>query len=132
MVIDNLATKLYWARRLTWWSYALYVVCMLTGGYLRGTPWSLLIIATLPLLLLLPGMARENYKSLSMLCFLTLFYFTVIVLNLWSPNRVFLDWLSLALISVLFCAAMMFSRWKQHQVMSAYHQSMNDHQGNQP
>jgi len=117
-MIEHLALKLSWARRLTRWSYVLYLASMLWGGYLRGTPGSLLIIATLPLLLLLPGIARENYKSLALLCFVTLFYFTVIVLNLWSPAHHAVDWLSLVLICILFCAAMLFSRWKQYDLVA--------------
>lgn len=117
-MIQSLQTKLYYARRLTWGSYCLFLVSMISAGFLREpqTPGSLLVIGAIPLLLLLPGMARENYKSLSMLCFVTLFYFIVIVLNLWSPNKTPLDWVSVTLISVLFCAAMMFSRWKQYEV----------------
>ena len=117
-MIKSLQTKLYYARRITWGSYCLFLVSMTTAGYLREpqTPGSLLIIGTIPLLLVLPGMARENYKSLSMLCFVTLFYFIVIVLNLWSPNQNLMDWVSVVLISLLFCAAMMFSRWKQYEV----------------
>jgi uncharacterized membrane protein len=122
-MINNLAIKLVWARRLTWWSYALFLVSMISGGYMRGTPGSLLIIGTLPLLLMLPGMARENYKSLSMLCFVTLFYFTVTVLNLWSPAANLIDWFSVTLIAILFCAAMMFSRWKQYDLAARQSQT---------
>ena len=58
----------------------------------------------------------ENYRSLSMLCFVTLFYFTVIVVRLGAPGHSPMDWISVVLISVLFCAAMMFSRWKQYDL----------------
>lgn len=115
-MIEHLDTKLSWARHITRGSYVLYLASMLCGGFLRGTPGSLLIIASLPMLLLLPGIARENPKSLALLCFVTLFYFTVIVLNLWSPVSNALDWLSLVLICVLFCAAMLFCRWKKYDI----------------
>lgn len=115
-MIHALATKLSWARRLTWASYALFLASLVIGGYLAGTPGSLIIIGTLPLILFLPGMARENYRSLSMLCFVTLFYFTVIVVRLGAPGHSPMDWISVVLISVLFCAAMMFSRWKQYDL----------------
>ena len=117
-MIKALATKLSWARRITWASYCLFLLSMVTGSILSGTPASLIVISTLPLLLFLPGLVRENYKSLSLLCFVTLFYFTVIVLNLWSPARNGVDWLSLVLVSVLFCSAMLFSRWKQYDLVA--------------
>lgn len=115
-MIKALATKLSWARRLTWTSYCLFLLSMVTGSALSGTPTSLIVISTLPLFLFLPGMARENHKSLSMLCFVTLMYFTVIVVKVWEPNRTPVDILSLVLIAALFSAAMMFSRWKQYQL----------------
>ena len=115
-MIKQLDTKLYFARRITWGSYFLFILTMITGSYLKGTPGSLIIISTLPLILFLPGMARENYKSLSMLCFVTLFYFTVIVVNLGGPEQSVFDWISVVLISLLFCSAMMFSRWKQYEL----------------
>ncbi|MFA5494396.1 MAG: DUF2069 domain-containing protein [Porticoccaceae bacterium] len=115
-MIKALATKLSWARRITWASYCLFLLSMVTGSILSGTPASLIVISTLPLLLFLPGLVRENYKSLSLLCFVTLMYFTVMVVKVWEPQRTPVDILSLALIVVLFSAAMMFSRWKQYHL----------------
>ncbi|HLS98217.1 MAG: DUF2069 domain-containing protein [Porticoccaceae bacterium] len=123
-MIPALATKLTWARRLTWASYVLFLASLVIGGYLAGTPGSLIIIGTLPLILFLPGMARENHRSLSMLCFVTLFYFTVIVVRLGAPGHSAMDWVAVVLISVLFCAAMMFSRWKQYDL--AYRQGRGE------
>ena len=112
--IKSLDKKLYFARRATWYSYFLYILCMLAGGYLGGTPVSLLTIVTLPLLLFLPGMARENYKSLSMLSFVALMYFIPAVVNVGKPDYDGLDVASLVLVSILFTSSMLFSRWAQY------------------
>jgi uncharacterized membrane protein len=113
-MIKNLSTKLYYARRITWASYFLFFLSLLTGGYLGGTPITLLTLVTLPLLLFLPGMARENHKSLSMLSFVTLLYFIPLVVNVGKPDYDGCDVLSLALICTLFTSSMMFSRWVQY------------------
>ena len=113
--IRHLETKLYCARRATWWSYFLFLLSLWTGGVLGGTPATLLAIVSLPLILFLPGMARENHKSLAMLSFVTLMYFIPLVVNVGSPDYDAFDVLSLALICVLFTASMLFSRWAQYE-----------------
>jgi len=59
------------------------------------------LMACLPLLLTLPGLLRRNRRSLQWLGFLVLFYFTLGVLQTFSPQPL-LRWIGLLLI--LFCA----------------------------
>jgi uncharacterized membrane protein len=75
-----------------------------------------MIFTFIPLLILLPGLYVERYKTISMLCFVTLLYFIVTVNNLFSPNANVFDWVELVLLVVMFSAAMMFSRWKQYSL----------------
>ncbi len=112
--IKALDTKLDIARRATWASYFLFILSLIGGGHMAGTPLSLLIIVSLPLLLLLPGMKRENHKTLALLSFASLMYFIPLVVNVGEPDRTFFDVLSLVLICILFVAAMLFSRWIQY------------------
>jgi uncharacterized membrane protein len=92
------------------------LISLVLGGYLKTppTPGSLIIISLLPLIIFLPGMARENSKSLAMLCFVALMYFIPIVDNIMSPTRSPADFVTLTFICILFFAAMLFSRWKQY------------------
>lgn len=113
-MIPNLEKKLSIARQLTWASYFLFIISLLTGGLVSGTPASLLIIVTLPLVIFLPGMARENDKTLVMLSFVTLLYFIPIVVNVGEPDNSIFDIFSLVLICVLFTSSMFFSRWKRY------------------
>lgn len=114
--IKALDTKLYFARRITWYSYFLFFLSLWLSGLLSAnpTPFSLLTIVSLPLLLFLPGMARENHKSLTMLSFVTLMYFIPLVVNVGKPDYEVFDVVSLVLICILFTSAMMFSRWLQY------------------
>lgn len=115
-VIPNLTQKLHVARRLTWGCYLLLMVVLLLNGLLSSTPISLLVFTLVPLLIFLPGLRKERYKTISMLCFVTLMYFMVTVTNLFAPNANPLDAAELVLLVVLFGAAMMFSRWKQYSL----------------
>lgn len=111
-----LATKLACARWLTWVSYFFFIVMLLAGGFTAGTPTTLVVIGALPLLLFLPGMARGNPRSLVLLCFVTLFYFTVLVTRVARPSPFLYDMLALTFVVILFNAAMFYSRWQQRQL----------------
>ncbi|MDP1519940.1 DUF2069 domain-containing protein [Porticoccus litoralis] len=115
-VISQLSKKLGVARKLTWGSYLLLMAVLLANAIWSGTPVSLMVFTMVPLLIFLPGLRRERYKTISMLCFVTLMYFMVTVTNLFAPSANWLDAVELVLIVVLFGAAMMFSRWKQYSL----------------
>ena len=115
-IIPNLYKKLTLARQFTWGSYLLLLAVLAISSITREQPVELLIITLLPLLIFIPGLIRERYKSLSMLCFVSLLYFVIAVTNLFAPNRIAFDIVELVLIVVMFSAAMMFSRWKQYSL----------------
>jgi len=115
-VIPNLGKKLRIGRQLTWGSLILLLLVLLLNGLMSSTPLSLMIFTFIPLLILLPGLYVERYKTISMLCFVTLLYFIVTVTNLFAPTANLLDVAELVLLVILFSAAMMFSRWKQYSL----------------
>lgn len=115
-IIPNLGKKLRIARQLTWGSLVLFLLVLLFNGLLSSTPLSLMVFTFVPLLILVPGLYAERYKTISMLCFVTLLYFIVTVTNLFAPSANFLDAAELVLLVILFSAAMMFSRWKQYSL----------------
>jgi uncharacterized membrane protein len=115
-VIPNLGKKLRIGRQLTWGSLILFLLVLLLNGLQSALSWKLMIFTFIPLLILLPGLYVERYKTISMLCFVTLLYFIVTVNNLFSPNANVFDWVELVLLVVMFSAAMMFSRWKQYSL----------------
>lgn len=91
-----------------------------TGSWVR---WCL---QTLPLALFIPGCLRGHFRTYSWLCFVVLFYFTGCVVALMGPSGHWLDAVGVALTSVLFCSAMMTSRWRQHSNL-ARQQAATDH-----
>ncbi len=111
---NDLETRVRLARSCTWFSYGLLILSLLFGGLFSGTPLTLLIIGIAPLLLFAPGMLKLNHRSLAMLCFVTLLYFIVIVVNLTEPDKSVFDIIAVVAVSSLFISAMMLSRWIQY------------------
>ncbi len=101
------------ARVATRLSYGLLLAALIIGGIKSGTAAVLVVIATAPLALFAPGMLRDNPRTLILLCFVALIYFTAIVANLFEPDRTFYDVIAVVAVSVLFVAAMLLSRWLQ-------------------
>ena len=112
-VFNDLTRNLRVARISTWISYVALIISLFGDGLLSGTAPVLLIIAVLPLLLFLPGLGRENYRSITMLCFVCLLYFTAIIANLYEPDKTLFGIFALISVVSLFVAGMMFSRWLQ-------------------
>lgn len=115
-VIPNLGKKLRIGRQLTRGSLMLFLLVLLLNGLHSSMPLSLMIFTLLPLVILLPGLYIERYKTISMLCFVTLLYFIVTVSNLFAPNASLYDVAELVLLVVMFNSAMMYSRWKQYSL----------------
>ena len=115
-VIPNLGTKLRIARQITWGCLIPFLLVLLLNGLQASMPLSLMIFTFLPILILLPGLYAERYKTISMLCFVTLLYFIVTVSNLFAPNGSLYDVAELVLLVVMFHSAMMYSRWKQYSL----------------
>jgi len=114
--ITNLYAKLNIGRQLTRTSYVLLLIVLTISSLVRSQPLVLLIVTLVPLLIFVPGLIKENYKSISLLCFVTLPYFIVSVTNLFAPTRSGFDIVELIIVVVLFNATMMFSRWKQYSL----------------
>jgi|TARA_R110000822_G_scaffold59736_20_gene149019 uncharacterized membrane protein len=115
-VIPHLSKKLRIGRWITWSSFILLLLVLLLNGVVSKMPVSLMIFTFVPLLILVPGLYVERYKTISMLCFVTLLYFVVTVSNLFAADANAFDVAELVLLVVLFNAAMMFSRWKQYSL----------------
>ncbi|WP_339897044.1 DUF2069 domain-containing protein [uncultured Gilvimarinus sp.] len=72
------------------------------------------LVQCVPLALFIPGIWIGHHRTYSWLCFVILFYFTAFVVEAMSPFGNLVDYLATALSVILFLAAMMSSRWRQH------------------
>lgn len=72
-----------------------------------------LLVVVLPLAIFIPGLRNPHHRTYSWLCFVLLMYFLFLVpllMSYWS----LIYWLLTLLVSILFVAAMMTSRWLQY------------------
>ena len=115
-VISGLGKKLRVCRKLTWGSIMLFVLALLANSFIRSIPLSLTVFTFVPLIILLPGLYKEKYKTISILCFVVLLYFIVAVDNFFSPSSNYVDVLEIIILVIMFSVAMMHSRWKQYSL----------------
>ena len=124
--MKDLSELLKKTRIITRLSYALLIVSLIGGGLVSGTPVILLVFAVVPLLIFIPGLRKENYRSISMLCFVTLLYFTAIVANLFEPDSSLFDVSAVISVVTLFIASMMYSRWLQREKVKPVIDNINE------
>lgn len=70
------------------------------------------VIRTLPLLIFVRGVLREDLRTLAWLCFVVLLYFVMAVTESMSPFALWINYVELALTVVIFCSATLFIRWR--------------------
>ncbi|MCO6057191.1 DUF2069 domain-containing protein [Pseudomonas sp. MOB-449] len=71
-----------------------------------------LAIQLVPLALLAPGMILGNARAHAWACFVVNIYFIQGVLAAIDPSRSLFGWLEASLSVVLFCAALLYTRWR--------------------
>mgnify|MGYP000628015196 CR=1 FL=1 len=112
---DTLYRNMRIARAISIASYTallvLFVYYNLTSERGSVTLW---VVQSLPLLIFVPGLVLQRYRTYSWLCFVVLLYFTHSVVNVMSPVIHWTDVVELVLSVTLFIGAMMTSRWLQH------------------
>jgi uncharacterized membrane protein len=71
-------------------------------------------VQCVPLLIFVPGLIKNRYKTYSWICFVILPYFTWSVVNVMSPLIRWHDIVVVVLSVIIFIVAMMISRWLQY------------------
>ncbi len=104
------------ARRVALLSYLGLLVVVgawhLLFADLHGArPWVVLSIALVPLLLVAPGMLGGSPRAHAWTCFIVNLYFVQGVLAAIDPARTLFGWLEALFSGVLFCAALLYTRW---------------------
>ncbi|WP_342243198.1 DUF2069 domain-containing protein [Pseudomonas sp. OTU5201] len=74
--------------------------------------WVVLAIQLVPLALLAPGMILGNARAHAWACFVVNLYFIQGVLAAIDPARSLFGWLEAGLSLLLFCAALLYTRWR--------------------
>lgn len=105
--------KLSWSRPLAIISYLMLVAMMAYTEWKTPVDWAVVGLKLIPLLIFIPGLIKQTFRTYSWICFVCLVYFVAIfpvayTRSLWS------DWLITALVTILFISSMMTSRWLQY------------------
>lgn len=74
--------------------------------------WVILGLQLTPLLLLAPGLLLGNARTHAWACFVVNLYFIQGVLAAFDPSKALYGWLLSLLSFSLFCAALMYTRWR--------------------
>lgn len=72
------------------------------------------LVQCVPLLIFVPGLYQQRFRTYSWVCFVILPYFTWSVVNVMSPLVRWSDVLVVFLSVIIFLSAMMASRWLQY------------------
>lgn len=116
-------TQLYVAQITSWALLGLLLVSFCIWQWVRPGGVSPLFWAVqcVPLLILLPGLKRDNSRSYIWLCFLMLAYFVKGVDGVVFPSRAWIDYLMLVVSVVLFISAMLAARWLHQYHLATAH-----------
>ena len=107
------------AHWLIWTAWGVLVAQQLADAWLHQAPWIVWLAYCLPLLIFLPGMLRDKLRSYIWLCFISLLYFTRLVVNLFAEPGSALAIVGMVAVVTLFIAAMMYVRWRAREVRAA-------------
>lgn len=105
-----------WAWWLIWASWGLLLTQQVADLFEFQPPWIIWVGKLLPLLLFLPGMARDRLRSFIWLCFVSLLYFITLVERLFATPQAVLPWLGMVAVVTLFCSAMFYVRWRAREL----------------
>ncbi len=101
-------------------SLASYVALLLLVGIWNGLfadlhgarTWVVLSILLVPLLIVAPGVLLGQARAHAWLCFVVNLYFIRGVLAAFDPARSLYGWAEASISLVLFCSALLYTRWK--------------------
>lgn len=107
--------KLSAMQRLFFVSYGgLLLLFALNNLFTPDGSFKLWLVQSIPLLIFIPGLKQQRFRTYSWICFVILLYFTWSVVNAMSPFVRWQDILVVALSVIIFISAMMISRWMQY------------------
>ncbi|MEH6585599.1 MAG: DUF2069 domain-containing protein [Halioglobus sp.] len=114
--MNSLAGK---TRLVCWMSFGVLFVQQALEMWVGQAPWIIWLAVMLPLIVFLPGMLQDNLRSFIWLCFVSLLYFMRLVVNLFQDPHDILSIVGMFAVTLLFCSAMMYVRWRAKELRQA-------------
>lgn len=110
------------ARWVTWLAYWVLLLQQAADAFASGAPWFIWLLKILPLLLFLRGMLKDNLRSFIWVCFVCLGYFMLLVQRLFADPADPLSIIGMLAVVALFIAAMLYVRWRAHELRGSTQQ----------
>ncbi len=110
-------TRTVWL--LTWVAWLVLLLQQIVDAQVNGAPWIIWLAKLLPLLMFLPGMRRDHLRSFIWLCFVCLLYFISLVERNFAVPGSSLAIVGLVAVVTLFCAAMLYVRWRARDIKAS-------------
>lgn len=113
--VNPFLSKAKLSKSITLWLIACILILFFSSHIVNpnGINWTVLILQSLPLVLLIPSLKSGHYRAYSWLCFIMLLYFIFAVMGALKSTAGLFDYLFLLFIVTLFNVVMMASRWLQ-------------------
>ena len=102
-----------------WFSWWTLLLQQAADSWVHQAPWFIWTLKLLPLLLFLPGMLKDNLRSVIWVCFVCLGYFLILVQRMFAEPDNPLVVIGMAAVVVLFIATMLYVRWRARQLRSS-------------
>lgn len=110
----SLLTRYLWLALWVFW--AVFVLQQVADLIRDHAPWPLGVLRALPLLVFMPGVAKDNLRSLVWLCFVILFYFVSAVELAFARPGDAIAVLGLMTVVMLFTAATLYIRFRGREL----------------
>lgn len=106
-------------RVVLWALWLGFILSIAWGDAAFGAPIQLIVLHVLPLLVFMPGVARDNLRSVIWLCFVLLGYFVLAVLAVFAQPDDIAAMFGIALVVLLFAVATLYIRFRGREVRAA-------------
>ncbi len=110
-------TQATWS--LSWLAWVTLFLQQATDALIYEMPAIIWFGKLFPLLLFVPGMFRDRLRSFIWLCFVSLLYFVAQVERIFAQPGDMATIVGLVAVVTLFCASMMYVRWRARELRTA-------------
>jgi len=102
-------------RRLALASVAALLLAQALDSWVQAAPPVIWALRLLPIVIFLPGLARDKTRSYIWLCFVSLMVFVTLVERLFADVRDPAAWAAMVAVLTYFNAGMMYVRWRSQE-----------------
>ena len=107
------------AHRLAWAGLVVLLAQQVADAWVQQAPWIIWLGKLLPLLIFVPGMARDRLRSYIWLCFVSMLYFISLVERLFALPGSVVAITGMSAVVTLFIASMLYVRWRARELRAA-------------